>query len=336
MIPNFLPFAIFMRTILTCALLVIALCTGCPNPDKPKPANTVETPPETSDLNEIIPYVEPLVPRKDPPEETLPAPETTGVTSAVREKYAAETIPSPPIGDLTAQMDQYVAKIGDALEDLEGSRKYLEDAADVVRDASALALIALAVGLAEEDSKYKQSAPNIIVAAKNLAAAQSLAAGQKAYDELKSSLTNSVAGQPLSWTTKIADLKPVMKSQPNLSSAVNRATNTEAKLDAALGSANAQLRVYAPLAALSVISQGGIPNVIETKKPQATAEWKKLSEEFRDAALHTHAAAYQYAQDKADGKEPSYAAFKTRFAVMMNSCDDCHQAFYPDAIGKTE
>jgi hypothetical protein len=320
-----------MRTILTCSILILALCVGCSNtdsgPNKEKPQ--AEPAAETPDSNKPEPYVEPLVPKVDTPQET------TGITAEPMGKYAAEAVPLPPVEDLTAQIDEYITKIGKSLDDLDGSPKYAEDAADIVRDANALSLVALAIGLTEADSKYKKPASQIITAAKTLAAAKNLEEGQKAYTGLKASLTGAGDGKTLSWLDKTAVLSQAMKALPNLSSAVKRITDTERKLTATLGGANAQ-RVYGQLAALSVISQGSIPNVAETEKPDAAADWKKHCEEFRDAALKANAAAHQYAKDKADGKEPNYAAFSASFKTMTESCDSCHAIFHPGAVGKSE
>jgi len=328
-----------MRAIFTFSVLTLVFCVGCPptatEPEKDKPADSVET----SDFDNPAPLVEPMYPKQreeDTPDEA-PAdesavPETTGVTALTHGKYAGEVVPLPPLEDLTAQIDEYMTSIASSLEYLDGSTKYERDAADIVRDANALALVAFALGLAEGDSKYKPSASPIIAAAKTLAAAQNLDEGNKAYDALKASLIGRGNGKSLSWTEKVADLAPVMKALPNLSSAVKRVTDTERKIG--LLSESKAKQVYGQLATMAVIAQGSIPNVMETTKPNATAEWKKYCEEFRDAAIKANAAARQYAQDKADGKEPNYATFSTSFKSMTESCDDCHKEFFPKAIGQ--
>jgi hypothetical protein len=321
-----------MRTVLAFSMLFLALCVGCPNTavDKEKPTmkpTEKQEPPKTEG------HVEPMHLPDGTKVGDTETQETTGVPSEIFGKYAAETVPLPPVEDLTTQVDEYITKIGRFLEDLDGSPKYADDAADIVRDTHALSLVALAIGLTEADSKYKKSASQIITAAKTLAAAKNIDEGRKAYAALQASLTGSGNGKPLAWKDKIADLKPLMKALPNLNSSVKRITDTERKLNIALSGANPQ-RVYGQLAALSVISQGSIPNVTETTKPDAVEEWKKLCEEFRDAALNTNAAAHQYAKDTADGKEPNYAAFSTCFKAMTESCDNCHKVFYPSAVGK--
>ena len=313
--------------------MVLTLCVGCPaktsKPDRGNKADPIVAPvPEG--------HIEPLVPRiEDPPMETeSPASETTGITSEAFRKYTAEAVPLPPVEDLTVQMDEYIARIGKDLEDLDGSPKYAEDSASIVRDANALALISLAVGLSESDSKYKKSASQIISATQTLAVANNLDEGKKGYEVLKASLSSTGDNKPLAWSDKVAGLAPTMKALPNLSAAVKRVTDTERKLNTILDR-NPQL-VHGRLAALAVISQGCIPNVIETTKPDAAAEWKKHCEEFRDAALKANAAVRQYAKDKADGKESNYAPFATSFKAMTESCDSCHAVFYPSAVGKSE
>ena len=312
-----------MRIILIFPLLVLALCIGCtrtaPEADNTPPPNEASD----DDLHKPEPLVEPLVPRFDSPEETTPPEETTQVMANPLEKYAAEIVPLPPLDDLTAQVDEYVTKLGTNLESLEGSPQYASDT--IVRDANALSLVTLAIGLAEADSKYKKSAPQMIAAAQKLAAAKSYEDGRKAYEELKSALTSSGGGTSLSWSVKIADLPPLMKAVPNLSSTVKRLTNTEGKLR----NLRRPEQVHGALAALAAISQGSIANAADTTKPDAVEEWKKFCEELRDSALKTNAVARQFAEEKAD-----YAAFKTAIDAMSVSCDRCHEVFYPSAVGK--
>ena len=328
---------ILPHSVLVFPVLILILCAGCTkNTPKPKPdVDSLPAPVITpNEFDKPEPLVEPLVPKIDSPEgtdgttkEPSAALETTSMVASPTEKYAVEAVPLPPIDDLTAQVDEYMTKLGTSLENLDGSTNYKADATDVVRDASALSLVALAIGLTDADSKYKKSAPNIIVAAQNLSVAESFDAGQKAYMALQSALTNAGGGKPLSWSDKTASLTPLMKAVPNLSSTVKRLTNTERKLITLMERKPQQ--VFGALAALAAISQGSIANVSETTKPDAATEWKKYCEDFRDAALKTNAAARQFAEKKAD-----YDAFKTAMDTLSASCDHCHEVFHPAAIGK--
>jgi hypothetical protein len=338
-----------MRAILACFVFSLALCVGCSK--DPPPLVRDETPPlnVAPDPGQPAPFIEPMFPKVDPPkstadiekpadteettEENAPAglavpEEATGVFVESFKKYAAEVIPLPPIDDLTVQVDEYITKLETALEDLDGSPKYMEDAANVVRDAGALSAVVRAIGLAEADSKYKKSASAIIAATKTLAAAENLETGQKAYDTLKSALTSTDAGKPLSWSEKTADFVPLNRAITNLSATVKRQTDTERKLTIQLERKPQQ--VYGMLAALAAISQGLIPNASETSKPDAVEEWKKHCEEFRDIALKANALAHQFAEGKAD-----YTAYKAvAIDAMAESCENCHKVFYPSAVGK--
>jgi len=348
---------ILTRTIATFPVLILVLCAGCTQlfiieshreieepivilaPDRPEPL--------------VEPLIEPLVPRARPAEVIAPseeateeeplapevidmpemtdAPEITGIASTILGKYAAEIVPLPPVEDLVAQIDDYMTRMGRSMDFLRATPRYVASAADVIRDSNALALIALAIGLAEEDSKYKRSAPHIIVAAQNLAAAQNYPEGRRAFEALRWSLTNTEAGTPLSWSNRVASLAPVMQALPNLSSAVNRTTDTELKLNTLLDRQPQQ--VFSQLAALAAISQGSIPLVAETEQPDAVEDWTRYCEEFRDAAIKANAAAHQFARDRAGGRVPDYSIFRTAFLAMRESCDDCHRVFYPRAVG---
>ena len=331
-----------MRTVLSLSMLILAFCVGCQQPvpelNNYEPKDIVVP----LDTDRPEPLIEPLVPRVAPPADTTPpeegtpseaAPaESTGIVSEVFGKYAAEAVPLPPVEDLTTQIDEYITKMGEALELLDGSPRYASDASDIVRDSNALALVAHAVGLAEADSEYKKSAPQIVASAQNLAAAKNLEEGQKSYAALKESLAGVGRGQSLAWSDKVASLTAAMKALPNLSSTVKRVTDTPRKLNTILDRRSQQ--IFGQTAAMAVIAQGAIPNVAETPKPDAVAEWKKYCEEFRDAAIKVNAVTRQHAKDRAEEKDPDYAIFNNAFKAMSESCDNCHKVFYPQAVGK--
>jgi len=283
---------------------------------------------------------EPLAPEMIDMPEMTDAPEVTGIVTGIVSttlgKYAVEldtskVVPLPPVADLVAQVDYYMTRMGRSMDFLRATPRYVASAADVVRDSNALALIALAIGLAEEDSKYKGPAPHIIAAAQSLAAAQNYPEGRRAFEALRRALTNTEEAPPLSWSDGVAGLTPVMQALPNLSSAVNRTTDTELKLNTLLDRQPQQ--VFSQLAALAAISQGSIPLVAETELPDAVEDWKRYCEEFRDAAIKANAAAHQFARDRAEGRVPDYSIFRTAFLAMRESCDDCHRVFYPRAVG---
>jgi hypothetical protein len=317
------------------------MLTGCPSTSVDPPSSTGAGsgsigPGTTS--NEGV--VEPLVPSGgvhtpavSPADVEKKVPESNNegtqlIPSLPSGKITSEVIPMPPIADLASQVDEYVGKLGKTLEDLDGTPKYKDDNEFIVRDANALALVVLAIGKSGNDSKYKKAAPGIIKAATELAGAGTFADAQKAYDALKTSLTSEGDPALLTWT-KVADLKPLMKAVPNLSSLLTRLTNTESKLKRQMTKKPEQ--VFGTLAALAVISQGSIANVGDTSKPEAVDEWKKECEQFRDAAIKANTAAHNFA----DGKT-SYQEYWNIYKELTETCDTCHKTFHPGAVGKNE
>ncbi|MDR2439056.1 MAG: hypothetical protein LBE12_06780 [Planctomycetaceae bacterium] len=335
---------VFFGSLLVSAVM-LATFAGCPQsptavPSPAEPNHHTVQPGVTSSSGVIEPLVPANPANTSPSDSNEKKPETKEeekktelkegtqlIPAQPTGKFAAEVIPMPPITDLIGQIDEYIEKLGKILEELDGTVNYKNDGDFVVRDANALALIALAVGKAEADSKYKKAAPGIIKAATELAAATQYNAAKEAYNKLKTALTSEADPSVLEWT-KIAELQPLMKAVPNLNSTLTRLTNTERKLNIQL---NKPERVFGALAALAVISQGSIANVKDTSKPDAVAEWKKECEQFRDAAIKANTALHSFAEKKID-----YKTYWAAFKEMTEACDKCHKEFYPSAVGKNE
>lgn len=324
--------------VLSCSFCLLTLA-GCPKADQGSaPPTSGDTPVVQPGVTTAEGYVEPLVPA-DGNKEEAPKKEEKAEEKApegaflpflapaeVYGKVAAEAVPMPPLDDLVAQVDEYVEKLGKNLEDMDGTANYKNDADTIVRDASGLALVALALGKAEGDSKYKKAAPGIIKAAAALVKVENYADAKKAYDELKAALTSEGDPASLEWT-KVVALKPVMLAVPNLDSTVKRLTNTEKKLKQQL--TRNPGRVYGGTAAMAAIGQGSIVNVDETEKPDAKAEWETECKRFRDAAIKANAAAHGFS----DGKI-KYAEYEAVYAELAKTCDACHAIFQPSQVGK--
>ncbi len=306
--------------IFTAFLLSLSACSS-PKPESAPPTPSQQPAPEVKPGETGVEgHVEPSVPEKKEGASLVPA--------TVYGKIAAEAVPMAPVEDLVAQVDEYVGKIGTNLTDLDGTANFKNDADAIIRDANALTLVALAVGTSGTDSKYKKAAPGIIKAALELEKAEKLDDAKKAFDNLKAALTSEGDPSTLAWT-KVAELTPLMKAVPNLSATLTRLTNAERKLKRQIE--KEPQRIYGALAALAAISQGSIANVKDTTKPDAEADWKKVCEQFRDCAIKANAAAHGYA-DGSVKYDDYWAAFKT----LTESCDKCHEVFYPTAVGKNE
>jgi len=307
----------FSSLLLSGLLMALVGLFGCSKSSTASLSDGEDTDFVTKSVGTTVPYVEPMFPLA-----TSMDAGRTGVfltRSTSFGKVAQQTVPLPPVADLVAQADDYLAKIGLTLkEDLESSTDYKRESAAVVRDASGLALVALAIGLSPEDSKYKKAAPGIIEAALVLEKAEKFDAANKAYADLQAAFESSGDPSTLSWT-KVAALGPAMKAVPNLDSVAKRLSNTEARLK------RAPERVTPLLAGIAAIGQGTMANFEETIKPDAEAEWKKESEIFRDAAIEANAAVHKFVSG--DG---TYADFQAAYDKLAETCDSCHKIFQPN------
>ena len=304
-------FASFGSVLFSC--LFLALVVGCPK----QPGET-DAPPDDAlrGVNRHATNADPMV---------LPLEPVTGETSFLHATgsgkigAAAEDLSFPPVSDLIAQAEEYLTKIGRALDDLDGTRNYQRDSDHVVRDAHALALVALSIGLCPEDSKLKKASPKIIKAAKALAAVESYADAKKNYDILKEASTDEGDPQTLVWSNGPA-LGPAMKAVPNLDSTIKRLSSNEARMKREKNIT----RITGPLAGLAAIAQGCMSSVKETIKPDAEAEWIKESILFRNAAIKANAAAHAFAEGKSD-----YAAYSAAYEELSATCETCHAVFHP-------
>ncbi|MDR2170384.1 MAG: hypothetical protein LBP59_09600 [Planctomycetaceae bacterium] len=229
-----------------------------------------------------------------------------------------------PVSDLVDQVDEYILRIGENLDDLKTSENYSADGDSIYRDASGLALVALSIGLYGKESRYWRAAPELISAAKRLIAATDYEVALSEFSAIKTALKSNGEPDKLK-LEKIVKLKPVMKAMPNLNSNVRRLTNTETKLKRQLGKKPKQ--IFGQLAALAAISECSIPNGDETLKPNELEKWRRECEQFRDAAIKANIAAHDFA----DGKI-KYENYWSAFNNLSRSCDSCHSAFYPNAL----
>ena len=262
-------------------------------------------------------YVQPMTPRT-----------VTMALATPAAKIAAEKVPLPPVADLEGQVETYIKKLDGDLEDLASTKNFKADSGSLLRDSNALALIALGIGLAEEEGKLKKAAPGIVAAAQAVGKAEDLAAAQKAVADVKTALTGSGDPTTLGWT-KVAALAPVMKAVPNISSNVTRNSSTERRLSTGARMKDARAAVLEGTAAMAVIVQGSMANYEETNKAGSAADWERLCKEFRDLALKANAEAHNFVDGKSD-----FATLSTALETMRKSCDDCHNVFHKAAIGQ--
>ncbi len=273
-------------------------------PTPPEPGIT-PTPPE--------PDITPTPPEPDttptPPEpDTTPPPEpdTPPATAAADVPAVSKFAPAK---DLAPQIDS-------CIKDLERATETEEDYTDSVdkisRNAATLAVIAVALGLHDEENAHKASAGTLFSAAGELAAASDFASAKVAVAGVKAAVASQEASDlELKWE-KAAKLSPLMTQVPLLNSKLKRALGRfDSKADDA--------GTYS--AALAVIFQGSIASADETIEPGQAEAWIKLATQARDGMAEINA---QIHAGDAD------AAKATIGELDEATCTACHDIFKPE------
>jgi hypothetical protein len=302
---------------------------------EPKPATQPEAKPETKPEPPAAPMAEPkpeakpqaaakaeakpepkpeakpqAAPKPEPAAKAEPKPATqVAMNSAAAPAGGAAGMPPAPKVSTFAPAADLARQLTKFLKELEKTTAteadYKEDEEKVGRDANTVILIALALGLHDEDNKYQASAGALITAAQQVTAAKDYAACKQAVAALKAAAKNKEKAD-LKWV-KVASLPLVMKEVPLINTKLKRAVDKKRK----------DAPDYA--AVLAVIAQGSMANVSETKKPGEAAKWFDFCTKMR-----TEAAAVNTSLHAGDGKATSVA-----MESLQKNCEDCHAVFHP-------
>jgi hypothetical protein len=219
-----------------------------------------------------------------------------------------------PAEDLAHQVGQYVKSMKSVVAD---EQEYKDSEGKVVRDAGTLAIIALALGLHDQDNKYKANAGAIIKAAQAVAATKDYESAKKAVAALEVVVTKGgTAGGDLKWE-KTASLPELMKQVPMI--------HTKLKLYVKGSSFKKKAKDTAGYTAvIAAIAQGVIADTSATKNAEQIKLWTKFSEAMRDDAGDVNAAVHK-------GDE---AAAAKAMKKLNQSCEDCHAVFKPDVAAE--
>jgi hypothetical protein len=213
-----------------------------------------------------------------------------------------------PAGDLADQMDSYLDRLSEAL----ASQSDYDEAKQsrVLKDANTLAALALVLGMHDEPSKYRDSAPAIIKGAQTLADKnEDFAAAAKALADIKQSAAGSGKTGELVWGD-VAALSSLMKQVPVVNGGLKRSLDPARFKKLSKGAAEQS-------ATLAALAQAAIFDTSAVADPSDEGRWKEFCIEMRDAAGAVNAAAHALDQ-------PAAAAAHKRLA---KSCDICHAVF---------
>jgi hypothetical protein len=228
----------------------------------------------------------------------------------VRADDAPKVSTFAPADDLVAQVAKYVKAMNNVVAD---EQEYKDSEGKLTRDANTLAIIFLALGLHDQDNKYRANAADLLKAAQDVAATKDFASAQKAVAALEAAIEKG-AGTPgsLKWE-KVASLPELMKQVPMV--------NTKLKLYVKGKNFKKKAKDTAGYSAvIAAIAQGSIADTSATKNADEVKQWQKFSKTMRDNAGDVNAAIHK-------ANEPAVNAAMKK---LNQSCEDCHKVFKPD------
>jgi hypothetical protein len=169
----------------------------------------------------------------------------------------------------------------------------------------------------DKDNQYKAAAGGLMKAAQDLAATKDFASAREAVVAVKkAAAVQSPPAAKMKWE-KVASLPETMKKVPLINTKLKGCLRRiERRAEDARGHA----------AVLAVIAHGSMANAGDTEKPDEVQKWCQYCVEMRDASAAVNAAI------RALDKEAITAAM----TKLQKSCDDCHEVFQPEQLGKTE
>jgi hypothetical protein len=214
-----------------------------------------------------------------------------------------------PVKDLAQQVEYFIGRIEDDLRD---PTAYSDDhKGRIAKDASTLAVVALALGLHDEKNEFKSAAPAMMAASRRLAAdAKDYAKAKAGFEELKKVMASPPpAAGSLKWQP-VGELVLLMQQVPIVNNNLRR--GVEGRRFSTTIDANAGLA-----ATLAVIAEASSYNTDYCEDAKAEAKWRKICADMRDAAATVNVAIRKGDQETA----------KTGLAKLVTTCDACHHEF---------
>jgi cytochrome c556 len=214
-----------------------------------------------------------------------------------------------PAEDLARQADKFIESMKNTVASEE---EYKDSEGKIGRDSNTLIVIALAMGLHDQESKYKARAGALMKAAQDVAATKDYASAKKAVAALEKVVgAEGNAGPELRWE-KVASLPDLMKQVPLI----------HTKLKLCVKGANFKKKAADSAgysAVIAAIAQGSIADTSATKNIDQVKLWRKFSTAMRDDAGAVNAAIHK-------GDAPATAKAMKK---LNQSCEDCHDVFKP-------
>jgi cytochrome c556 len=181
-----------------------------------------------------------------------------------------------------------------------------------IRDGNTITLIAITLGLHDQDSPLKRYAKAIAAAARKLTKTKNYPTTKQAIEDLEKAVDGQgTDGDELKWG-KVAPLNGLMKDEvPNINTKLKTGLR-HFKKRAGEVSANA--------VAMALIAENARLYIADTKKPNEGTKWTEFAGQMRSAASELAAKAHA-------GDEAGATAAMDK---LDQSCHACHAVFNPE------
>lgn len=183
----------------------------------------------------------------------------------------------------------------------------------IAKEANIAAVVALALGMSDEEHPAKKSAAAALAAAQTLAKVEEYGAAKQALENLKKAadgeLSPTTAVRQLRWEP-VAPLGLLMKQVPIVHNNLKRAVQGDRLKSQAKASS-------AAAAAIAAIAMESATDLDAVKKGTDEAKWREFCAEMRDAAGNVDRAIHAGDSDRTE------QAMKQ----LNDSCEHCHRTF---------
>jgi hypothetical protein len=290
----------------------------------PKPSLPIEEPkveqPKVEQPKVEEPKVEEPKPEVPKPKDDMAATPAEAPTPSpiIPESPAAPAAVTPsafaPAEDLVNQLEAYLKQLKKAIE---SEAEYKDAQSRLSKDVNTLIVIALALGLHDQDNKYKAAAAGVVKAAQQLAAATDYEATKAGVEAVAKALeTPSGDSASLKWE-KVASLAELMKAVPLISRSLKRYVEGPRFAARAKDTTG-----YS--AVLATIAQASIADTSLAKSAEEVQQWITFCEHMRQAAAAVNA------NIRLGDQEATSKAIER----LDKSCDDCHAVFHKEALNQ--
>lgn len=215
-----------------------------------------------------------------------------------------------PLKETEAQLKYFIEKIG---ADLSDKAEFGEaEHRRIALDASTVAVLALMLGMHDEESELKTSASKLIGCAGELVDnAESFDGATTVHGTLSKVWKDKPKGDDVSWEEPVADLALLMQQVPIINDGLRRGVNDKRRFKR-----NAE-KTAARAVTLAAIANASMMDTTYCSDEDDEKLWQQICVDMRDACSDVYKALMAKDQDRA----------KAGNAKVVESCDACHHKF---------